>query len=68
MLIEVMFSNGAYDRVSAQALDRLLGTKDIVKFLRADGWVQVGKEPIRGMGRTIYRGPERRARETALVQ
>jgi hypothetical protein len=67
MLIEIMYSNGAYDRVSAQALDRLLRSKEVVKFLRSDGWVQVGQDPIRGMGRTHYRGPERRVRDSALV-
>jgi hypothetical protein len=68
MMIEVMLSNGAYDRVPAKALNRLLRTREIVKFLRADGWVEVGQDPIRGMGRPNYGGPDRRARETSMVQ
>jgi hypothetical protein len=68
MLIEIMYNSGVYDRVSAQALDRLLKSKEVVKFLRSDGWVQVGQDPVRGRGRTIYRGPERRITGPSLVQ
>jgi hypothetical protein len=66
MLLRVQYQTFDYDYVDATALDRLIVSKRIIKFLRPseDFWVNIERGPIRGMStiymRTVYGGPERR--------
>jgi len=62
MMIRVMYSDWRQDVVSPRALDRLLALKRVKKFKRLSGWVNVGCDPLRGMGGGHYDGPERRMR------
>jgi hypothetical protein len=45
--MSVIFANGEERNVPAYMLDYLIQEKKIVAFLRSDGWVQVGRDPIR---------------------
>ena len=47
MGISVVFANGDEKVVPAYMLDYLIREKKIVSFCRGDGWVQVGRDPIR---------------------
>ena len=47
MGIMVIFANGEDRNVPAYMIDYLIREKRIVAFLRSDGWVQVGRDPIR---------------------
>src|SRR5271157_5868356 len=61
MPITVMYENDVLDEVEPALLDDLLlGSTKIKKFLRSEGWVVVGTDPIRGRRRRKYDGPERR--------
>jgi hypothetical protein len=43
----VIFTNGEEQNVPAYKLESLIQEKKITAFLRTDGWVQVGRDPIR---------------------
>ena len=43
----VIFANGEEKVVPAYMLDYLIRGNKIVAFLRSDGWVQLGRDPIR---------------------
>ena len=60
MLIRAMYKNGRYDMLKPIMLDRLIISGRIKKFLRRDGWVEIGINKIRGMGGNNYDGPDRR--------
>jgi hypothetical protein len=66
MLFRVQYPTFNYDYVDAAALDRLIASKRITKFLRPseDFWVSIEQGPVRGMSPisagTDYEGPERR--------
>ena len=60
MMIRVMYSDGRFDLVKPATLGQLLEQNCLASFKRAAGWVVVGRDPIRGSGDGIYRGPERR--------
>ncbi len=60
MLIKVMYQNDTYDMVKPFMLDELIAHARIKKFLRASGWVEIGLDPIRGIGGGAYLGKERR--------
>jgi len=45
--MSVIFANGEERIVPAYMLDYLIRENKIVAFLRSDGWVQVGRDPIR---------------------
>ena len=47
MSIKVMYTNGKTGIVESFQLDDLIASGKIKKFRRADGWVVVGKDPIR---------------------
>jgi hypothetical protein len=47
MSIKVMYTNGKTGIVENYQLDNLIASGTIKKFRRADGWVSVGKDPIR---------------------
>ncbi|HMB16955.1 MAG TPA: hypothetical protein VKN62_11640 [Pelovirga sp.] len=59
--INVVYKNGVKDRISPALLTTLLASRQIQKFERRDGWVQVGTDPTRAGGYTDYLGDERRA-------
>jgi hypothetical protein len=59
MIIRVMYYDRKYDMVNASALDKLITSGGILKFYRTEGWITIGKDPIRGLGGT-YNGQERR--------
>jgi hypothetical protein len=61
MVIRVIYDNGSYDMVKASRLDDLIPTGRVAKFLRSDGWVTVGVDPVRAPQPEKYDGPERRA-------
>jgi hypothetical protein len=58
--IKVVYKNGAEDRIAPSLLPRLIDLQEIARFYRADGWVTVGIDRIRGMGGLAYRGEDRR--------
>jgi len=47
MFIKVMYQTNEIDVVEASQLDTLISSNKIKKFLRFDGWVIVGIDPIR---------------------
>lgn len=59
MGISVIFENGEERSVPAYMLDYLIRERRIVAFLRADGWVQIGKDPIRKSQLPLTRPGER---------
>jgi len=58
--INVVYSDGNEDKVGPALLDVMLGKKRIDRFERLEGWVEIGIDPIRGMGGPPYDGGERR--------
>ncbi len=67
MLIRVMYQDYRYDYVDVAALDRLIATNHIAKFLRpSEGrWVILDRDAIRGWGGP-YSGAERRRPQPAV--
>ena len=60
-LIRVELTDGAICRMAQKAFDLFLAQEKIVKFERTDGWVVVGRDPLRDMTKgTGYVGTERR--------
>ena len=72
MLLRVQYPGFNYDYVDGMALDRLIVSKRIIKFLRPSEtfWVTIEQGPIRGVGAvyadTVYVGPERRQSPAAI--
>lgn len=62
-MIRVMYRNGKYDMVHPFFLETLITSGRVLKFLRTEGWITIGKDPVRGRGGT-YDGPERRKQVT----
>lgn len=61
MIIHVVYEDDRHDYVPALRLDGLIAEGKVKKFYRhSEGWVTIGKDPIRGMGGLRYNGPERR--------
>ena len=61
MIIRVLYKDDRHDYVPAFRLDVLIAEDTIKKFYRpSQGWVTIGKDPIRGMGGLRYKGPDRR--------
>jgi hypothetical protein len=60
MLIKVIYQTNEIDVVESSQLDTLISSNKIKKFLRFDGWVTVGIDPIRKESRVNYKGSERR--------
>lgn len=65
MRIPVQYTDGEFDFVEPDRLDRLISYRMITGFRRSDGWVRVPHGPLRERcnGRKKYLGPERRGRE-----
>lgn len=66
MLIQVAYLDDRYDYLKEFQLDRLLELRQVVKFRRSSGWVQVGVDPIREGNKKTgpYFGPERRTEKS----
>jgi len=47
MRIKVMYQTNEIDVVESSQLDTLISSNKIKKFLRFDGWITVGIDPIR---------------------
>ncbi|MCM0083787.1 hypothetical protein L4X63_19550 [Geomonas sp. Red32] len=63
MKIPVVYSDNSPGWVRPEELQQLIDEAAIVSFLRSDGEaVQVGVDPVRGVGGRIYMGPERRGK------
>ncbi len=62
MLIRVIYADGKFDMVNGLMLDRYLAERNIIKFQRHNGWVDVRTDRLRGHVRSNehYSGPERR--------
>ena len=60
MLINVRHSTGKVEQVAPRKLQKLIDKRKIVQFMRSNGWVTVGYDPIREDGALEYSGPERR--------
>ena len=58
--INVIYKNGVKDHISPALLGTLINTKQVDQFERSSGWVKVGVDPVRGMGRSSFVGDERR--------
>ncbi len=61
MLIAVEYKNGEQGLVGQSELDELIRSRKIKKFLRLEGWVTIGRDPIRHSNKT-YKGPNHRSR------
>ena len=61
MLIPVEYKNGKQGLVEASELDELIRSRRIKKFLRLEGWVTVGRDPIRHSIEN-YKGSNQRSR------
>jgi hypothetical protein len=59
MLIRIVYRNGRYDEIKPFLLDRLIESGKVKKFFRSDGWVVVGRDPLRGRDEH-FEGPEKR--------
>ena len=69
MLIPVMYQNGKHDLVKEFMLSRLIDERDIVKFKRSNGWINISTDNIRNTDtRSFYNGEERRQTELATAE
>lgn len=60
-LIKVELRDGALCRMAPRALDMFLARDNVSRFLRSDGWVVVGVDPLRNPRKKYaYDGVERR--------
>jgi len=58
--IKVIYMDNTAGVVKASSLEQLIRSRKIAAFRRADGWVKIGRDPVRGNGGK-YNGPERRS-------
>lgn len=60
-LIRVELTDGTICRMAKRAFNLFLSQGKVLRFERSDGWVIVGKDPLRGrQDHAGYQGPERR--------
>jgi hypothetical protein len=57
--IKVIYMDNSAGVVKASSLEQLIITRRIVAFRRSEGWVKIGRDPVRGNSGN-YNGPERR--------
>jgi hypothetical protein len=60
MLIRVLKNNNRFDMIKEFLLEDYIQAGEILKFHRSTGWVTIGRDQVRGMGKVNYIGPERR--------
>lgn len=71
MMIRIRYPDGRFDIVKATRLDFLIESEEIEGFKRANGWVVLGKDSVRGQTEhEFYSGTERReiATSDALIR
>ena len=64
VLVEVVYLDGTESTVSNDVLDVLVATEKILRFKRADGWVDIVRQNAKLRDyrrREVYGGQERRA-------
>lgn len=66
MAIMVQYRNNSYGHVQNRELDDLISDGLVVAFRRAEGWVEIGKDIIRGSVTAGYSGAERRGAVTGM--
>ena len=49
LLIPVIYRNGELGEVTPSELARLIESKEIIRFKRSSGWVDINKGPIRAI-------------------
>lgn len=59
-LIPVRYPDGRVDRIPLPLLNTMIEAHKIVEFKRKEGWVIIGRDPIRGMGHGQVCDEERR--------
>ncbi len=59
MLLKVIYTDKTIGIVDAARLEELMAKGTLGAFLRLDGWVIVGKDPIRRGGK-MFHGADRR--------
>lgn len=47
MLIKVIYGDGLEGTVPSSNLNFLIMRREIIAFKRSDGWVHIGKDPVR---------------------
>jgi hypothetical protein len=67
MLIKVIYQTNEIDVVESSQLDTLISSNKIKKFLRFDGWVTVGIDPIRKENKLKDKVLERRGYNQKFV-
>lgn len=60
MMIPIIYLNGRQDLVKAEYLDQLIDNKEIRRFKRRSGWVDLKNGPLRENRPGAYFGLERR--------
>ena len=60
MGISVVYRDNKMGMVDASQLDELIFSNKIKQFLRSEGWVTIGIDPIRRSPRYQYVGQDRR--------
>jgi hypothetical protein len=61
MAILVQYKDKTFDAVPNNVLDDLIASDKIIAFRRSSGWAEIGRDAIRGHGKSReYEGPERR--------
>lgn len=63
MLIMVRYMDGSYDMVVSHRLEGLIKAGRIIEFRRENGWVRIGRDPVRREAME-YKGEERRKHQT----
>ena len=58
MLIQVQYRDNRFDYVKDIMLHRLIEAKEIVRFKRCSGWVNVGVDPVRQFNRGFQIKPD----------
>ena len=68
MFLRVQYQSSRYDYVDTATLDKLIASKQIIKFLRVsqNEWVDIERGPLRGV-RFPYVGPERRQHQAVSI-
>ncbi|HWR59924.1 MAG TPA: hypothetical protein VN328_13640 [Thermodesulfovibrionales bacterium] len=64
MRVPVMYKDGKMGYADQHEINRLISTRQIIRFLRADGWAIVGSDAVRTNG-SSYQGPGRREDDSA---
>jgi hypothetical protein len=60
MGIHVILANGETGNVTGDMLDHLIRRKEVVAFRRAEGWIQIGCDPIRNAQQPLTTQGKRR--------